>query len=233
LDFGFWGSTVILSGFSLFLKKCYWKLFMVDRGCSIGILSGTIALMGLVSSAIAHNIVTDADVGATFHIEPNHNPHAGETARAWFALTRQGGTLIPLEQCDCKLAVYEQSAAEKSPILAPSLQAINAEQYRGIPGADIVFPKAGIYELELRGTSKVAGEFQPFRLTYTVTVAPGTRAATETAKETVSEGSKEIAPSPRGFGFRGVLIAIASVLLLSLGGLGLLQQRSKSKINNR
>ncbi len=50
------------------------------------------------------------------------------------------------------------------------LKAISAEKYQGIPGADIVFPKAGIYELELSGTAKNKANFKPFKLTYTVTV---------------------------------------------------------------
>ncbi|NEO99194.1 MAG: hypothetical protein F6K58_11025 [Symploca sp. SIO2E9] len=127
-----------------------------------------------LNPAVAHKVQTNADVGATFHIEPNHNPRAGEPARTWFALTRTGGQLIPLEQCECKLAVYEQpSAAGDSPILEPTLKAISAEQYQGIPGADIIFPKAGAYELELSGAPKSGANFQEFNLKYTVNVSTG------------------------------------------------------------
>jgi len=38
------------------------------------------------------------------------------------------------------------------------------QQYQGIPGADITFPRAGIYELKLSGTPKAG--FKPFALTY-------------------------------------------------------------------
>ena len=54
--------------------------------------------------------------------------------------------------------------------MQPPLKAISAERYKGIPGADIVFPKAGIYELELSGTAQNKANFKPFKLTYTVTV---------------------------------------------------------------
>ncbi|MEG4214450.1 hypothetical protein QUA27_03225 [Microcoleus sp. Pol14C6] len=122
-------------------------------------------------SVWAHQVEVSGDVAATFHLEPNHNPRAGQSARVWFALTRRGGKIIPLEQCNCKLAVYpkERKEGDKS-LMQPPLKAISAEKYQGIPGADIVFPKAGIYQLDLSGTAKKQANFQPFKLSYTVTV---------------------------------------------------------------
>jgi len=122
-------------------------------------------------SVLAHEVEVSADVAATFHLEPNHNPRAGQPARVWFALTRRGGQIIPLEQCNCKLGVYLKERKEgDKPLMQPPLKAISAERYKGIPGADIVFPKAGIYELELSGTAQNKANFKPFKLTYTVTV---------------------------------------------------------------
>jgi hypothetical protein len=89
----------------------------------------------------------------------------------WFALTRRGGQIIPLEQCNCKLAVYPKNHKDgDKPLMQPPLKAVSAEKYQGIPGADIVFPKAGIYELELSGRTQNKANFKPFKLTYTVTV---------------------------------------------------------------
>ena len=122
-------------------------------------------------SVWAHEVEVSGDVAATFHLEPNHNPRAGQPARVWFALTRRGGQIIPLEQCDCKLGVYTKGYKQgDKPLIQPPLKAISAERYKGIPGAEIVFPKAGIYELELSGTAKNKANFKPFKLTYTVTV---------------------------------------------------------------
>ncbi|MEG5000733.1 hypothetical protein [Microcoleus sp. B4-D4] len=122
-------------------------------------------------SVWAHEVEVSGDVAATFHLEPNHNPRAGETARVWFALTRRGGKIIPLEQCNCKLAVYPKQHKEgDKPLMQPPLKAVSAEKYQGIPGTDIVFPKAGIYELELSGTAKNKANFKPFKFNYTVTV---------------------------------------------------------------
>jgi hypothetical protein len=139
------------------------------------ILAALAVLTGLSSPpAIAHNVEVADDVAATFHIEPNHNPRAGEQSQAWFALTRQGGALLPLQQCNCTLQVYtEPRQPNAAPVLQPPLQAINAEQYRNIPGATLVFPQAGIYTLQLSGTPKAGGDFQAFTLKYSVTVAAG------------------------------------------------------------
>jgi hypothetical protein len=119
----------------------------------------------------AHEVEVSGDVAATFHLEPNHNPRAGEKSRVWFALTRKGGKIIPLEQCNCQLAVYTSPHKESDkPLMQPQLEAISAEHYKGIPGATIVFPKAGIYDLEISGNAKPGATFKPFELNYTVTV---------------------------------------------------------------
>lgn len=120
--------------------------------------------------AIAHNVEISNEVAATFHIEPNHNPKAGEPTRAWFALTRRGGTSIPLSECNCTLNVYAiPRATDAQPVLKPELTAIDVEKYQEIPGAEIIFPQAGAYELEISGTAK-NNSFSPFKLTYTVNV---------------------------------------------------------------
>ncbi|MEG4205425.1 hypothetical protein QUA20_16010 [Microcoleus sp. Pol7_A1] len=122
-------------------------------------------------SVLAHEVEVSGDVAATFHLEPNHNPRAGQPAKVWFALTRRGGQIIPLEQCNCKLAVYPKERKEgDKPLMQPPLKAVSAEKYQGMPGADIVFPKVGIYELELTGTAKNKATFKPFKLSYSVTV---------------------------------------------------------------
>ena len=133
-----------------------------------------ILLSVLIATPVAaHTVKVSGDVAALFHIEPNHNPKAGQTSRAWFALTRKGGQLIPLQQCNCQLAVYSEPHKEGSrPLMQPTLKPVSVEQYKGVPGADITFPKAGIYELELSGRAKSGAGFRPFELSYEVTVQP-------------------------------------------------------------
>ena len=134
----------------------------------------TIAFCTLISiPAIAHNVEISNEVAATFHITPNHNPQIGQPTQAWFALTRRGGQTIPLSECNCILNVYAVPRGnEDEPVLQPQLSAINVEKYQEIPGAKIVFPKAGSYELEIVGTAKDNASFSSFELSYTVNVRP-------------------------------------------------------------
>ena len=126
----------------------------------------------LTVPAIAHNVEISGEVAATFHIEPNHNPRANKASTAWFALTRRGGSSIPLAECNCNLKVYQVPRIDDAPpVLQPELIAIDVEKYQDIPGAEIMFPQAGAYELEISGTAK-DDSFTPFELTYTVNVIP-------------------------------------------------------------
>ncbi|MGK7891623.1 MAG: hypothetical protein AB4042_20020 [Leptolyngbyaceae cyanobacterium] len=121
---------------------------------------------------MAHQVEIAGDVGGTIHIEPNDTPRAGEEALTWFALTKRGGQVIPLSSCDCSLAVYRRPYRQGDEAIAtPSLRAISAEGYNGIPGADIVFPNPGAYELVLTGEPLTAGAFSSFELIFSVTVA--------------------------------------------------------------
>ncbi|WGV25380.1 hypothetical protein [Halotia branconii] len=127
-----------------------------------------------VHPASAHKVEIAADVGATLHIEPNDNPRAGEPTQAWFALTRKGGKTIPLTQCKCRLAVYAEPHSPQEPaLLEPSLKPVTAERYQGIPGANIIFPKPGAYQLQLSGSPANTASFKPFKFKFEVTVASG------------------------------------------------------------
>ena len=136
------------------------------------LFSSSLLLLSTLSvPVIAHNVEISNEVAATFHIEPNHNPVVGQPTTAWFALTRRGGSSIPLSECDCSLNVYAvPRIGDAEPILKPELTAINVEKYQEIPGAEIIFPSVGAYELEISGTAK-DDSFTPFNLTYTVNVS--------------------------------------------------------------
>ncbi|MBM0741193.1 hypothetical protein JOY44_06095 [Phormidium sp. CLA17] len=145
------------------------RLFL-NRSRVLGILLSPLLQ---VAPVLAHKVETSAvgDVAATFHIEPSHNPTVGKPSIAWFALTRRGGRVIPLAQCNCQLAVYSvPHKAKTPPLMKPKLNKLDVERYKGVPAATITFPKAGMYELKLTGTAKPGANFQPFSLSYTVTV---------------------------------------------------------------
>ncbi|CAD5974150.1 hypothetical protein PCC9214_04030 [Planktothrix tepida] len=124
-----------------------------------------------INPAIAHEVEVSGDVAVTFHLEPNHNPRVGQKATIWFVLTRRGGQMIPLSQCNCQLSIYrEPRKATDKPLIQPQLKAISAEKYQGIPGTEVIFPTVGIYQLELKGTAKTNNSFKPFKADYSVTV---------------------------------------------------------------
>lgn len=137
---------------------------------------GYLLVLGLLAPASvqAHKTLVDGDIAGTWHVEPDHNPKSGEPATAWVALTRKGGTLLPLSEANCQMQVYTlPRQPEAVPILEPPVRAIAAEQYQGIPGADIVFPAVGQYQLQLNCTPIQENDFAPFALQYDVTVAAG------------------------------------------------------------
>lgn len=152
-------------------KKIPWHLGKIN---TLFFLSSLVVLITNSYPASAHETKIAADVGATLHVEPNDNPRAGEPTQAWFALTRKGGKAIPLTQCNCRLVVYAQPHTAGEPaLLEPSLKSVAAERYQGIPGADITFPKPGIYQLELSGKPVTQANFKPFKFKFEVTVVAG------------------------------------------------------------
>jgi hypothetical protein len=173
------------------------------------------------------------DVAATFHIEPNHNPKAGEPSQAWFALTRQGGTLIPLEDCNCTLKVFaEPRKSSVPPVLQPALKSTNVENYRGIPGAAIVFPKSGVYTLQLSGTPKGAATFAPFELNYSVTVLAGTPSSTPAAPDAAAVPSPQATtpPAPSATPSATPWPSIALISGLVVAGIATLYLQKKSRL---
>jgi hypothetical protein len=145
----------------------------------------------IVQPVLAHKVQVSADVGATLHLEPNDNPRAGEPTRTWFALTRKGGQVIPLAQCECKLAVYAEPHTPGEPaLIEPSLEPVTAERFQGIPGTEITFPKPGLYELQLNGKPAQGANFKPFELKFQVTVAAGKR-TTQNTQDVNSDVAQE------------------------------------------
>ncbi|MFH7245580.1 MAG: hypothetical protein ACHWZW_22320 [Spirulina sp.] len=118
---------------------------------------------------------TSDTVGGTLHLEPNDTPRAQEDTLIWLALTQRGGRVIPLEDCDCTLRIYQGDRMLAQPYLQPT----SAEGYQGIPSATFLFPAVGTYTLVFEGQPVNEATFAPFELGYTVTVAAAAPAAPE------------------------------------------------------
>lgn len=149
----------------------------------------TVPVVGLSNStAAAHEVQVAADVGATLHIEPNDIAQAGQATEMWFALTRKGGTVIPLAECDCTLTLYD---SQNTVVAEPTLAAVSAEGFNSIPGATVTFPEVGAYELVLAGTPQQNGQFSPFELRYEVIVASRASGSTSAARDDSEASSQE------------------------------------------
>jgi hypothetical protein len=164
--------------------------------------------------ASAHTIKIAGDVGGTIHLEPNDNPSAGQPTQTWFALTRKGGQVLPLKECNCRLAIYAEPHTPGEPaLLEPPLKPVDAERYQGIPGAEITFPKPGVYELQLSGKPATAGSFRPFDLKFQVTVAAGKAVTAPQVGENVTETNQK-----QGAAIElAQPIIIVAIALLSIG----------------
>jgi hypothetical protein len=166
---------------------------------------------------VAHQVQISEDVGATLHIEPNDNPRAGEPTQAWFALTRKGGEVIPLTECDCELFIYAQPHPPgETALMEPVLQPVAAERYQGIPGAEITFPKPGLYQLQLKGKPKNQGSFQAFEFQFEVVVAAGTANTTQNLPD-VNSVTEDMGVSPEfTIIFMVLVMGVVSVIIFML-----------------
>ncbi|MBD2101148.1 hypothetical protein [Leptolyngbya sp. FACHB-261] len=193
-------------------------------------LIGASLLVLLATPSQAHEVKTSIDVGGTLHVEPNDNPQAGKSTLAWVALTRSGGQILPLAQCDCKLKVYAKSQSEGKPLLEPSLRAVTVGQYQGIPGADIIFPEAGAYELEISGTPAAGASFAPFELDFAVTVRAGAATVPSSQAGATAQAVEPAATAARETRANSTLpiwMGLAVVLGLGILGFGFSRVRSK------
>ncbi|MBE9110340.1 hypothetical protein IQ273_13045 [Nodosilinea sp. LEGE 07298] len=205
------------------------------RRPSISLIGGLlVAMAGILTGlpAHAHKTEISGNVAGTWHLEPNHSARAGEPARVWVALTQQGGRVIPLEQCDCNLAVYKANQTDSAPVMQPALTAMSPERFQNIPGAEITFPEVGEYRIVLTGSPTADATFTPFELSYTTVVAAGSAsAATPPSQSAMNQGSSEPVPASSdresvaapaqaswvwgiAIAVAGVGVAIAIVLLL-------------------
>lgn len=179
-------------------------------------LSSLVISIANIYPTAAHETKIAADVGATLHLEPNDNPRAGESTQAWFALTRKGGKVLPLAQCNCQLFVYAQPHTAGEPaLLEPSLKPVAAERYQGIPGADIVFPKPGIYQLKLSGKPVNQASFKPFEFKFEVTVAAGSARNVQNVQD-VGDVATQSTNTGLGLAITGLAVVLGTGVLFFL-----------------
>jgi hypothetical protein len=188
-------------------------------------LSGLITLILLPLPAWGHKVKTDAQVGATIHFEPADQPKSQEPTKVWFALTKKGGTAIPLKDCQCQLQIKQLPGNQK--LSTPQLQAINAEKYQDIPSATVLFPQPGAYTLELTGQSVKPGDFQPFKLEFDTTVAVGQVAVPTTPLPVIPNNQAEPIVEQKKPDHQSELLTaiLGTIGIMAFGGVGIVLLR--------
>ncbi len=196
--------------------------------------------MGIVSAfpitASSHTTKVIGDIAVTVHVEPEHQPAAGEPTRVWFLLTRQGGEVVPLSSANCTLEVRKQPYQPgSSPLLAPEVVPIDAERYQSIPGANLTFPEPGTYGLTFGCAPKTDGDFGAFSIDHEAIVKGGTGAAiapspAATESPVIEAASSAPASSTQeGSPASSLGYALGTAAIAGLGLIGLLAAKKNGK----
>ncbi|APB34748.1 hypothetical protein GlitD10_2414 [Gloeomargarita lithophora Alchichica-D10] len=131
------------------------------------LILGISMALAWVWPGFAHTVQRAGNVAALWHVEPNHNPRAGQPAQVWVALTRRGGNPIFNREVACTLAIRQEPQGNL--LLTTPLRGINVERYRDTPAAQVTFPQPGRYQLRLTCQPKAAN-LKPFEFSYPITV---------------------------------------------------------------
>lgn len=99
----------------------------------------------------AHVLKTDSDIGAVLHIYPDDDPIVNESSNLFFEVKDKSGT-FSWSTCVCKMHILLDGKEE---YVGPV----------GQSGSSYIFPKKGIYQVQL------SGESPEFLLSYDVRVS--------------------------------------------------------------
>lgn len=105
--------------------------------------------------ADAHVLEKDVSVGAILHISPDDDPLAKQESSFYFDFKDKAGKFT-LENCDCTVII--RRAGE--PIISKPLAETNT----------VIFPAKDVYTIEVHGSPREAGVFEPFTLSYDLRV---------------------------------------------------------------
>lgn len=113
----------------------------------------------------AHVLVTDKNIGAIFHTDPDDDPIAGQETGFYFEFKDKTNKFDP-GTCDCNFSILENGKTIYSQPLfqntkEPSLT--NASVF-------YTFPQTGSYTVTVTGKPSTSRAFQDFSLSYQVKV---------------------------------------------------------------
>jgi len=125
----------------------------------------TIAVVSVWNPAVsAHVLKTDGDFRTELHIEPYDHP-LSNTPVHYNVTFEEAPSTFSLDECLCQVRISNSSDVDMQKALANTSVSLSKNV--------VVFPKAGDYSLQISGSPKQVGSFQPFSLTYSVHVGQG------------------------------------------------------------
>jgi hypothetical protein len=133
-------------------------------------LSAVSAIALLISFATpgvasAHVLKLDGSIAGILHINPDDDTPVAGKSTDYIIEFDDDANQFTLPQCDCTVSVVntnDNKTIATEPLVVTSSK-ISENHY--------TFSDSGIYNLRFTGAPKQANGFQPFTLTYTVTVA--------------------------------------------------------------
>lgn len=151
----------------------------------------------------AHDLQTDNNISAEFHVEPDDNPIPGEQATLHFAIDDRTHKFT-IEACTCILSISKQGKIVYS---QPLLK--NKQDKPSIYNAatEYVFPNNDLYHITLVGKPTVADAFQPFTLSWDFRVNQNNDA---------NQFSEERPPDPTFIYFASIWLGIPILLGISI-----------------
>jgi hypothetical protein len=111
--------------------------------------------------AEAHFLVTDKNIGAVLHVEPNDEPVAGKPASFFFDFKDKQNKFTP-QNCDCTFEIDENG----KDIFSQALFHNETNPSLATASVTYAFHQRGVYQVKVIGKPLTPNEFQPFTLTW-------------------------------------------------------------------
>lgn len=153
--------------------------------------------------ADAHVLITDKNIGAILHIEPDDDPIAGGQSSFFFEFKDTQNKFDP-QKCDCTFTILENG----NQIYAQPLFQNNRNPNLASASVFYTFPKKDVYQIQVIGRPYTPSDFQPFTLVYNVRVA-------RTANQSSVQNSGFFAAHMIQFLIGGIFLLVFAMLIVA------------------
>src|SRR5258708_15214788 len=127
-----------------------------------------------ISQVSAHVLVTDQNIGAILHINPDDDPIANVQSTFFFEFKDRQDKFKP-QNCNCTFSIIEKGTAI---YVQPLFQ---NNQNPSLKNASVfyTFPQKDVYQIQVTGKPLTPNTFQPFTLTYNIRVDQTAQSSTQ------------------------------------------------------